>query len=164
MFQLIAYLSLAFIAFAAYWFMIRPMLQARPAFAELYGATDSFWSSLAMKIESIKTKLLAVSLMIASGLVGIHDFLIPLATGLDWTPVTSRVPPIVWPFLTIGFNALFFWLRKLTEEEQARKLVAVETGVVSAAEVIKGDTAAAVAISDVPKAVVEAAKSEGKEP
>lgn len=162
MISTIAYLSLTGMAVASFWFIVMPMLRQRPAFAELHLATDSFWSALWMKIESIKTKMLASLLMIATGLLAVHDVLIPAAAGLDWTPLSSKVPPIVWLFLTFTFNALFFWLRKQTETDSALKLVAVEAGVVTATQAIKGDAVTKVAVAEMPVVLVAKAEEAAK--
>ena len=60
--------------------------------------------------------------MIASGLLGTHDFLLPLATGIDWQPVIAQVPQWAWPCIMFGFGAVFAWLRNLTEKAHERAL------------------------------------------
>jgi hypothetical protein len=32
-------------------------------------------------------------LTLASFLVTVHDFLVPIAMGVDWTPLTGQLPP-----------------------------------------------------------------------
>jgi hypothetical protein len=136
--RILAYAVIFVMLVLAYWFMIRPLLKARPAFAEFYAVEQSMWAAFWLKLDSIKTKLLAVLLIIASGLIETHDFLMPMATGMDFTAITSKVPPAVWPFVTMGQAALFYWLRKITAAAQDKKLVAVEAGVITAKEAITG--------------------------
>jgi hypothetical protein len=138
MVRVFIYLTLAVALVAAYWFLVRPLLKARPELKELYEVEGSWLAALLLKLESIKTKLLAVLLVIASGLVEAHDFLLPLATGIDMTPITSMVPSWAWPIVSMAVAALFFWLRKITAQAQDKKLVAVEEGVITASEAITG--------------------------
>jgi hypothetical protein len=125
------WLSLAFflVGFAlAYWLWLRPLLKSRPQFKDFYAATDSFWAALWGKFNTIKTKASAAFVMIASTLVGLHDFLLPIITGIDWTPVTANVPAWVWPIASFGIGALFLWLRHVTERTQDVQLTAVAAG------------------------------------
>lgn len=139
--KLSAYLFLTVALFAAYWFLIRPLLKARPGFSDFYDKTESWWAALRMKLSSIKTKLLATSLIIANGFISLHDFLLPAMTGVDWTPLTQRVPSWALPLIAMVVGALFLWLRKITADAEAQKLVAVETGALTATQVIKADAA-----------------------
>lgn len=127
----------------AYWFWIRPILKARPQFSEFYEKTESWWAALTMKLNTIKTKLVAAFGIIASIMVGLHDFIIPIVTGIEWTPITSKVPAAVWPFVSLSYLALISWLRTLTTAATAEKIVAVEHGVITADQAIKADDAGA---------------------
>ncbi len=112
----------------SYFVWIAPLLRARPAFADFYRYTDSFWKAAWLKLNSVKTKLSAKLLMIASGLVAVHDFLAPLIPGIDWTPLTAKVPAWVWPLASFGIGALFLWLRVLTAKTQEKQLDAIAAG------------------------------------
>ncbi len=112
----------------AYWFWIRPLLAGRPSVADFYNRTESWWRAIGLKLTTIKTKLSAILLMTASGLVSLHDFLIPVITGIDWTAVTSKVPAWVWPLVSFAVGALFLWLRTLTGRTQDRALDAIAAG------------------------------------
>lgn len=112
----------------AYWVAVRPLLKGRPAFAEFYARTDSFFEAAWLKLLTVKTKLSAVLLMAASGLIALHDFAIPLATGIDWSPITGAVPGWVWPIAAFAESALFYWLRNITAATQEKELVAVAAG------------------------------------
>lgn len=130
---------------ATYWFFIRPLLRARPQFADFYARTDSFWSALGMKLKTIRTKLAAVSLMAASALVEMHDFLLPAVTGIDWEPITSKVPAYVWPIASLAAAALFRWLYSLTAQRQSAVVEAVAAGATPAEAAIIAETAPAAA-------------------
>lgn len=112
----------------AYWFCVRPLLKGRPAFAEFYARTDSFFEAAWLKLLTVKTKLSAILLLVASALVELHDFLLPIATGIDWSPITGAVPGWVWPLVSFGIGALFLWLRNITAATQEKELVAVAAG------------------------------------
>jgi hypothetical protein len=112
----------------SYWVWIHPLLRARPAFADFYARTDSIWAAFWLKINSIKTKLSAVLLMIASGLVSLHDFVAPIMLGIDWSPITSDVPSWVWPIGSFALGALFLWLRNLTAKTQEKEIDAIVAG------------------------------------
>lgn len=140
------FLSVSFFivgAALAYWFWLRPLLKARPLFSEFYARSDSFWSAIWMKFSTIKTKIASGFLMIASALVSLHDFLIPIATGIDWSPITGQVPPYVWPLVSFGLGAMYLWLRQVTATAAAQKIIAVDNGVITAAQAIKADDAGA---------------------
>ena len=126
-----AWLSLLFFLIGtalAYFLMIRPLLKARPQFSDFYARSDSFWAAMRMKLNTIKTKLAAMLLMAASALIELHDFILPAATGIDWTPITAQVPAAVWPFASLAIAALFYWLRKLTAQTQEVEVSAVAAG------------------------------------
>lgn len=139
-----ALLSLLFFVvgiIAAYWFWLRPLFRSRPLFSTFYARADSFWAAVGMKINSLKTKLAAALAMIASVLLGLHDFIIPLTTGIDWTPVTSLVPAWVWPFVSFGFAALIWWFRSLTAQTQDIQIAAVAAGATPAEAVVVAEQA-----------------------
>lgn len=138
MIRLLAYLLLILSLVAAYWYMVRPLLKARPALADFYAVEQSWWNAIWLKLNSIKTKLTAVLLIIASGMVQLHDVIVPLATGIDFSPITGKVPPWVWPIVTMGQAGLFYWLRQVTANAQDKKLAAVEAGVITARDAIAG--------------------------
>ena len=45
-----------------------------------------------------------------------HDFILPYVIGQDWSPLTEKVPPHLWPFIIIFTGLLFEWMRTLTKE------------------------------------------------
>lgn len=161
------WLSLLFFilgAAAFYWFFVRPELKKRPAFAEFYQKTDSFWVALGMKLNSLKTKLSGWFVVIAGALVELHDYVLPFVTGIDFGSVTDTVPMWVWPVLGTGLGVLFTWLNSVTKAKQERELSAVATGAsIAEAKVVAEVTAtpaeaALVVIEEKPE-VVAAAKA-----
>lgn len=51
---------------------------------------------------------------LVSMLLPLYDVVQSMAGGIDWTPVTSKIPAVVWPFITLGLGLMFLWLRKIT--------------------------------------------------
>ena len=70
----------------------------------------------------IKTLLMAALGMAASAIVALHDFLVPLATGVDWTPVRDLLPAWAWPFILFAVFALISWFRRMTDRRQKQGL------------------------------------------
>jgi hypothetical protein len=124
----------------AYAFVLRPLLHSPPSLADYYARVDSFWAALWAKLSGIRTKLLAGLLMLASFLVGMHDFLLPIAMGVDWSPLSGALPPWAWPIIMFVMSALFYWLRKLTARTQDRQMAAVEAGASPAVATVIADT------------------------
>jgi hypothetical protein len=115
---MIALLQFAFFAAAlgaAYLFWVRPILRSRPAFVEFYAKADSFWAALRDRFAGIKGKLAAAIGMAASVVVYLNDFLLPLATGINWQPILSMLPDWAWPLILFGAFALIKWFRALTD-------------------------------------------------
>lgn len=124
-----------------YWIGIRPLLRSRPAFAEFYDATDSFWAALFAKLRTIRTKLTTVLGVIASALVYVDSSIVPLLTssGIDWTPLTQHVPQWAWPLLSAGWLLLIFYFKSLGDTNNDKVVTAVEAGAsVSEAKIAVG--------------------------
>ncbi len=113
-----AFLQFAFFAaalVAAYFFWIRPILRSRPAFADFYAKAETFWEAVREWFAGIKGKLAAAVGMAASAVVYLHDFLVPVATGIDWQPILTMLPDWAWPLILFGAFALIKWFRALTD-------------------------------------------------
>jgi hypothetical protein len=106
---------------AAYLLWIRPILRSRSAFADFYATADSFWAALRDRFAGIKGKLAAAVGMAASAVVYLHDFLVPVATGIDWQPILSILPDWAWPLILFGAFALIKWFRALTDRRGAKE-------------------------------------------
>ena len=101
---------------AIYAFWIRPILQSRPAFRELYEKEESFFAALREKLKGIKQKLSSAIVIIASVAVSGYDFFTPIVSGVDVSGLTSRVPSWAWPLVLISVTALFQFLRNLADK------------------------------------------------
>jgi hypothetical protein len=116
----IAFFVAAFVAAYAYW--IRPVLHSRPALKHLHDQADGFWSALALRFAGIKTLLVTAVGMAASAIVALHDFLLPYAVGIDWTPITDMIPKWAIPLILFVGYALIGYFRKLTDRRRAEGL------------------------------------------
>lgn len=108
---------------AIYTFWIRPILQSRPAFRELYDKEESFFAALREKLKGIKQKLSSAIVIIASAAVTGHDFFAPIVGGVDVSSLTSLVPSWAWPLVLISLTALFQFLRNLADKRHEAELV-----------------------------------------
>jgi hypothetical protein len=106
---------------AIYAFWIRPILQSRPAFQELYQKEESFFAALRAKLKGIKQKLSSAIVIIASAAVTGYDFLAPIVSGVDVSGLASRVPSWAWPLILISVTALFQFLRNLADKRNAER-------------------------------------------
>ena len=75
---------------AIYAFWIRPILQSRPAFRELYDKEESFFAALREKLKGIKQKLSSAIVIVASVAVTGYDFFAPIVSGVDVSSLTSQ--------------------------------------------------------------------------
>ena len=114
---------------AIYAFWIRPILQSRPAFRELYGREENFFAAFREKLKGIKQKLSSAIVIAASAAVTGYDFFTPIVSGIDVSSLTSRVPSWAWPLVLILLTALFQFLRNLADHRHNVELVeAAATG------------------------------------
>ena len=100
---------------AIYWFWIEPILKSRPAVRDIYATEQNAFAALKEKLKGIKQKLSSVIVICASGAVTAYDFLNPIISGVDVTPLTSHVPTWAWPLVLISTTALFQFLRNLSD-------------------------------------------------
>ncbi len=116
-----------------YWFVVRPALQARPELKWFYDQADGFWGKVRVQLMGLKSRLLAAVVWVSGVLLMIHDFLLPIVSGIDWTPLTAQVPSWAWPLILLTVNAMFQWFRQLTaaDDIERQKMIA------QAAEVAK---------------------------
>jgi hypothetical protein len=116
----IAFFVAAFVAAYVCW--IRPILHSRPALEHFHDQADGFLSALALRFAGIKTLLVAAVGMAASAIVALHDFLLPYAIGIDWTPITDMIPKWAIPLILFMGYALIGYFRKLTDRRRAEGL------------------------------------------
>ena len=107
---------------AIYAFWIRPILQSRPAFRELYDKEESFFAALREKLKGIKQKLSSAIVIIASAAVTGYDFFAPIVSGVDVSGLSARVPSWAWPLILISVTALFQFLRNLADKRHGAGL------------------------------------------
>lgn len=104
---------------AAYFYWMRPILKSRPSLAQFCGQAETFWEAVRERFSGIKGKLAAALGMALSAIVYLHDFLLPVATGIDWQPILSMLPGWAWPLLLFSAFALIKWFRALTDRRAA---------------------------------------------
>ena len=103
----------------AYIFLIRPVLQKLPRLAHFYEVEGNIVAAIDARFAGIKTMLAAAVGMAASAIVALHDFLLPIATGIDWTPVHDLLPNWAWPCVLFAMFAVIAWFRRLTDKRTA---------------------------------------------
>ena len=116
----IAFFVVTFAAAYVYW--IRPILHSRPALKDFSDRADGFWSAFRLRFAGIKTLLVAAVGMAASAIVALHDFLLPYAVGIDWTPITDMIPKWAIPLILFMGYALIGYFRKLTDRRRGEGL------------------------------------------
>jgi len=102
-----------------YVFWIKPLLSKTPAFASLYAQEESFWAAIGLKFAGLKQKLTSAIVYMAGALVYMYDYIAPKITGMDVTPITTKlaehVPQWMWPIGLIALTALLDWFRSLAD-------------------------------------------------
>lgn len=101
---------------AIYAFWIRPILQSRPAFHDLYDKEHNFIAATREKFKSIKQKLSSAIVIAASAAVTGYDFFAPIVSGVDVSSLASKVPSWAWPLILISVTALFQFFRNLADK------------------------------------------------
>ena len=109
-------------ALAISWFWIDPILKCRPAFRDVYAQEHNFFAALKEKLQGIKQKLSSAVVICASGAVTAYDFINPIISGVDITPLTSQVPSWAWPLVLISTTAMFQFLRNLADSRRKAEL------------------------------------------
>lgn len=107
------WLTIGFVLFGiltTYFLIVRPILRSNH-FLEHYYVREE---GILRVLKGFRTRIIATLLMICSGLVSAYDFLIPIATGIDWHGLTDAVPSWAWPIVMFAMAGLFAYLRKIT--------------------------------------------------
>jgi hypothetical protein len=107
---------------AVYWFWIRPILQSRPTFRDLYQKEADFFAAMRLKFAGIKQKLSTAIVIAASAAVSGYDFFAPIVNSVDVSSLTSKVPSWAWPLILIATTALFQFLRNLADKRHEAEL------------------------------------------
>lgn len=121
LFWIINTISILITAIVIYIFWIRPLLKQTPTFKSLYEENGSFWSAIRLKLQGLKQKLTAAFLIFASLTVELYDHILPAMTGVDITPLTSKVPQWLWPIIAISGVALLNYFRSLSDKRNEKK-------------------------------------------
>ena len=98
-----------------FFFIVLPILRKQPAMAAAFAAEATFGQKLQAKITGWKTYIAAWLTTIAGIIVGLYDQVLPLASGMDWTPITAKIPSWALPVGMVGIGLIFAWLRKATD-------------------------------------------------
>ena len=98
-----------------YVFIVRPILKKQPGMSVAFAAEASFGQKIQAKITGWKTYIAAWLTTIAGIVIGLYDQILPLAAGMDWTPITSKLPGWALPVGMVGLGLVFAWLRKVTD-------------------------------------------------
>ena len=122
-----AFVLIAATIIAVYWFWIRPILQSRPAFHDLYRKEANVFAAVREKFAGIKQKLSTALVISASAAVSVYDFFAPIVGGVDVSSLASQVPTWAWPLVLIGTTALFQFLRNLADQRHDAELAAMTT-------------------------------------
>ncbi len=107
---------------AVYWFWIRPVLESRPAFRELYEREESFLAAARQKFAGIKQKLSSAIVIAASVLVSGYDFFAPIVSGVDVSSIAAQVPSWAWPLILIAVTAVLKYFRDLADKRHEIEL------------------------------------------
>jgi hypothetical protein len=116
---MLLYISTAATLVAVYWFWIRPILQSRPAFRDLYEEEENVFAALRAKFAGIKQKLSSAVVIAASAIVSGYDFFAPIVSGVDVRPIAAQLPSWAWPLILIAVAALLQFLRNLSDKRHA---------------------------------------------
>jgi hypothetical protein len=121
--------GLAFVTLALiYFFIIRPILKKQPKMSVAFAAEATFFQKVQAKITGWKTYIVAWLTTIAGLVIGLYDQILPLAAGMDWTPITSKLPGWALPVGMVGLGLVFAWLRKVTDNPPTLVVQKDDTG------------------------------------
>jgi predicted permease len=98
-----------------YVFIVRPILKKQPAMSATFAAEATIGQKIQAKITGWKTYIVAWLTTIAGLVIGLYDQILPLAAGMDWTPITSKLPGWALPVGMVCLGLMFAWLRKVTD-------------------------------------------------
>jgi hypothetical protein len=118
---LIEWAVLIALAVAAYFYYVRPVLKKVPPLQVLFGIEDNGFAAIRARFAGIKTFLAVAIGQAVTAILLFYDDIIPYATGIDFTPITSKVPSWVWPILLLFWLYLIGKFRKYTDDRRARE-------------------------------------------
>lgn len=123
MLGIVAFLLFVAVLIAVYCLLLRPVLRQRAALAVFWTSIDAreagFLARMRRLFDGLKTKLAARIVWLSGAIVALHDFIMPYVAGIDWTPITSQIPPQYIPAGLLALGILFDWLRSITNKPPA---------------------------------------------
>jgi hypothetical protein len=113
---------------AIYVFWIRPILESRPAFRELYQKEERFFAAVREKLKGIKQKLSSAIVIAASAAISGYDFFAPIVSGVDVSSLAAQVPSWAWPLILIAITAIFQFFRNLADKRHESEVADAAVG------------------------------------
>ena len=92
-------------AIVAAWLLI-----IRPYWARIQASNGP----LIERLHGWRTMVTARFVALAGVVVSLHDYAAPIVGGVDWTPITSKVPAWAVPLAFAVLGIVMEWLRKIT--------------------------------------------------
>lgn len=106
------------LAVAAYFYYVRPVLKRIPPLKSIWDIEGNFFAALKTRFAGIKTFLaVGVGQAVAAVLL-LYDDVLPYATGVDFTPLTSKVPGWAWPVIILFWLYLIGKFRKFADDRR----------------------------------------------
>ena len=127
----------------AYVMLVRPLIVNAPLLSPVFAREASFSTKVRVWLLGWKTKLAARAVSLGGIVVGLYDYVLPFATGQDWTPVTKYLPDWSLPVGLMAMGVLFAWLRHVTENPPQVITQKTEEGEVHVVAVVPPAPAAA---------------------
>lgn len=129
MFDLLFYGMIVATVIVSYLVWVRPLLKKNPKLTALFAAEDNYRAAWCAKFAGIKQRLLHAFLMLATAVVYMHDKIAPQLTGVDVTPIMTKIEAYVpswgWPLIMIGVISLLDYFRKIADRETDAKIAAI---------------------------------------
>jgi hypothetical protein len=125
-------LLIATMALLLWFFWLRPILRRQPELKDLWAREDRFVEALRLKFAGLKERLFNAIVVGSSAIVLVHDEIAEVVTnsGIDVTPISSRVPSTVWLALLIALPLTMRLFRWLADKRHAAEMAELknETG------------------------------------
>jgi hypothetical protein len=137
-----AFFWATFVAFwlVLYFWAVRPLLKKVPSLAVLQTWTGTWHAAVRTKFAGMKALLAARVSLVLTAFIGAHDVIaanittVTSAAGIDWTPLTARVPGWAWPIILFADFWLIMKFREFTNKRVEAAAPAVVHAIVVTAE------------------------------
>jgi hypothetical protein len=104
--------------FAVYWFLARPWLARQPALRDVYAFLSEheagFFAKARVSVSGLKREFFSRLVWLASVMIGIHDFALPLLGLIDIQPLIPEPYRQYYPVATAAIGMLFEYLTKIS--------------------------------------------------